>query len=119
MSFDSVMLRNSKIQKPRKERSCSDFTAQRKDCTWTQKMLGTYVCAYSMLQPNAADATNCIVVRGHVCTSIHGKGKVKSTTQRPTNLKRGRSERVSWGEAEEKSTVTVTLLQRREKRQQL
>lgn len=45
--------------------------------------------------------------------------KVESTTQRPTNLKRGRSERVSWGEAEEKSTVTVTLLQRRDKGQQL
>lgn len=44
------------------------------------------------------------------------KKKVKSTTQRPTNLKWGRSERVSWGEAEEKSTVTVTLLQRRDKR---
>lgn len=35
--------------------------------------------------------------------------------ERPTNLKRGRSERVSLGEAEVKSTVTVTLLQRRDK----
>lgn len=52
-----------------------------------------------------------------ICTSRHGKGKWKSTTQRPTNLKWGRSERVSWGEAEEKSTVTVTLLQRRDKGQ--
>lgn len=42
-----------------------------------------------------------------------------SRTQRPTNLKRGRSERVSWGEAEQKSTVTVTLLQRRDKGQRL
>lgn len=46
-------------------------------------------------------------------------GKVESATQRPTNLKRGRSERVSWREAEEKSTVTVPLLQRRDKGQQL
>lgn len=43
----------------------------------------------------------------------------KSTTERPTNLKRGRSERVSWEEAEEKSTVTVSLLQRTDKWQQL
>ena len=57
----------------------------------------------------------CISVYQHICTSIRRKGKWKrSTTQRPTNLKRGRSERVSWGEAEEKSTVTVTLLQRRD-----
>lgn len=47
------------------------------------------------------------------------RGKWKGTTQRPTNLKRGRSERVSWGEAEEKSTVTVNLLRRRDKVQQL
>lgn len=37
--------------------------------------------------------------------------------QRPTNLKRSRGERVSWGEAEVKSTVTVPLLQRRHKGQ--
>lgn len=58
----------------------------------------------------------------HIITCVQAyteKGKVGRTTQRPTNLKRGRSERVSWGEAEEKSTVTVTLLQRRDKGQQL
>lgn len=45
------------------------------------------------------------------------KNKNKITTQRTTNLKRGRSERVSWGEAEKKSTVTFTLLQRRKQGQ--
>lgn len=54
----------------------------------------------------------------HVNLYMHPQ-KVRSTTQRCTNLKRGRNERVSWGEAEEKSTVTVTPLQRRDKQQQL
>lgn len=40
----------------------------------------------------------------------------RDTRQRPTNLKRSRSERVSWGEAV-KSTVTVPLLERRHKDQ--
>lgn len=54
-------------------------------------------------------------------TSIQAYTERRSgnTTQRPTNLKRGRSERVSWEEAEKKSTVTVTLLQRRDNGQQL
>lgn len=39
--------------------------------------------------------------------------------ERPTNLKRGGSERVSWEEAEEKSTMTVTRLQRRDNGRQL
>lgn len=63
--------------------------------------------------------SNCIAVYINISVQAHAERKVESTTQRPTNLKRGRSERVSWGEAEEKSTVTVTLLQRRDKGQQL
>lgn len=62
---------------------------------------------------------NCIAVYQHVYKHTQRERKKESTTQRPTNLKRGRSERVSWGEAEEKSTVTVTLLQRRDKGHQL
>lgn len=58
-------------------------------------------------------------VHTHTHTQRVGEWKEESTTQRPTNLKRGRSERVSWGEAEEKSTVTVTLLGRRDKGRQL
>lgn len=52
---------------------------------------------------------NCFMHATHLYKHTQ-RGEVESTTQRPTNLKRGRSERVSWEEAEEKSTVTVTLL---------
>lgn len=39
--------------------------------------------------------------------------------QRPTNLKRSRGERVSWGQAEVKSTGTGPVLQRRHKGQEV
>lgn len=74
------------------------------------------VCRYSMLE--YSHYLNCITVFIDTSVQAHTERKVEGTTQ-PTNLKRGRSERVSWGEAEEKSTVTVTLLQRRDKGQQL
>lgn len=56
-------------------------------------------------------------VQYDIFVQAYAEEKNKSTTQTTTNLKRGRSERVSWGEAEKKSTVTFSLLQRRKQGQ--
>lgn len=77
----------------------------------------TSVCMYSMF-PSIRYMTQS-AVKILICTCKHMRERSGNTTQRPTNLKRGRSERVSWRGAEEKSTETVTPLQRRDKRQQL